>query len=191
MSEAETEQPLLGLAEPLVVLPPADLEPPVVELQTFETPLPTPAPAKPATKRRSPRKPTKAKKDEAEAPAKNSGAAAPGSRSVAVSARKMGDASVMERPARPSTRKRRRSAMAIPALLDPILIPEDAEGRVEFIVQPLPVRPPSPAAKKTRAKRKPKSQDDVPGAGSVPWSIVAAIGLAMIVLFAIGVLITR
>ena len=85
-----------------------------------------------------------------------------------------------------------RIALAVPAL---VVVaddrPEDAEGRVEFIVQPLPVRAEAPVVKKAKTKRKPTSPADVTPVGSVPWSIVAAIGVAMIVCFAIGALLTR
>jgi hypothetical protein len=92
----------------------------------------------------------------------------------------------------PRGRRRRRSAMAIPALLDPVLVPEDAEGRVEFIVQALPDWPDQPARKKTGSKSKtqPEPQTVEPGA-SVPWSIVGAIAVAMAVVFVIGALIAR
>jgi len=88
--------------------------------------------------------------------------------------------------------------MAIPALLDPVLIPEDAEGRVEFIVQPLPVWPDPPVVKKSRTKRKARSKPEtqpqpeaLEPAAAVPWLVVSAIAAAMVVVFVVGALLAR
>jgi len=110
-------------------------------------------------------------------------------------AKKLAAASqVAQESSTPRPRRRRRSAVAIPALLDPVLTPEDAEGRVEFIVQALPAWPDPPAAPKTRGKRKAKKESPKPNvepAASVPWSTVVAIAAAMVVVFVVGALMVR
>jgi hypothetical protein len=139
-------------------------EPPVPEEPAAE---PKPAPKR-VPKRRAPRKPA-AKKPAAASPSE-------------------------AKRAEPGQRRRRRSALAIPALLDPIMIPEDAQGRVEFIVRPLPVRPQPPKVKKARTTRKGKAKPAEPAAvpaGAVPWTMVALIGEIMVVIFFAGVLILR
>jgi hypothetical protein len=161
MSEAEIENPVIESAE---------LSGTAVEIEARPaepaTELP---PAKRVTKRRSTRKTT---------------------------SKKLAAAAQMAKEApSPRPRRRRRSALAIPALLDPVLVPEDAEGRVEFIVQALPAWPDPPAAAKTRGKRKSEKESPeshaVPVPASVPWSTVAAIAVAMIVVFVVGAIIAR
>jgi hypothetical protein len=172
MNEADAEPPA---PEPLMLVP-----------EDAVSPAPKP-PAKRATKRRAPRKPagtSAPNRDTAQPPARSRSARKPAAESEA--------APEPVRAPAPPRRRLRRSVLGIPALLDPVLVPEDAPGRVEFIVRPLPQRPAPPAVKKIKGKRKAKPAVAEPEpAASVPWRVVMAMAAVMVVLFLAGVLVLR
>ena len=82
---------------------------------------------------------------------------------------------------------RLRRSLSIPAFLDPMPIPEDAEGRVEFIVQPRPPRP-SIAGKPEAVKQ--NADADVKSA-SVPWRVIMVAACALVTVFVVGMVLSR
>jgi len=91
-------------------------------------------------------------------------------------------------------RRRRRSATLLPPLPSPTDVPEDAAGRVAIFAVPDPAAP--PAADGDRAHSAPDITPApvVPVGGDAPlagWLPVLALGVALVVIFVIGVLVTR
>lgn len=106
-------------------------------------------------------------------------------------------------------RRRRRSASLLPPLPSPTDIPEDAAGRIEILsvppplnstpVAPLTSKPAVPAATGVAATQGRQDSDSAPGpvtavggsAALAGWLPVIALGLVLVVLFVVGVLVTR
>jgi hypothetical protein len=95
-------------------------------------------------------------------------------------------------PAEPSARRRRRSASLLPPLPSPTDIPEDAEGRIAIISNAAPMDDPTTAPAPTPADTESAPitavGGDVPLAG---WLPVLTLGAALILIFIVGVLVTR
>jgi hypothetical protein len=86
------------------------------------------------------------------------------------------------------SQRRRRSVAVAPALLDPAELPEDAPGRVKLIAVAAPadiLDAPAPASP-ARVDRSPSLL--AAGGGWVP---VAVAGAVIVVIFVIGMLLTR
>lgn len=75
--------------------------------------------------------------------------------------------------------------MLAPALVDPMGIAEDADGRIEYLVAVPPV------AAHALTPVVPTSAALAASAGDAPWAAVALLALGLIVAFAIGLLLTR
>ncbi len=86
------------------------------------------------------------------------------------------------------SQRRRRSVAVAPALLDPAELPEDAPGRVKLIAVAAPadiLDAPAPTATPV-AERSPSLL-----AASGGWVAVAVAGAVIVVIFVIGMLLTR
>jgi hypothetical protein len=88
-------------------------------------------------------------------------------------------------------RRRRRSASLLPPLPSPTDVPEDADGRVAILAIAAPPERFAPAAAPTppapvAAPSPPPAADSLQA-----WLPVAALGVAMLVTFIVGVLVTR
>jgi DNA polymerase-3 subunit gamma/tau len=94
--------------------------------------------------------------------------------------------------AEPSARRRRRSASLLPPLPSPTDIPEDAEGRIVIISNAAPMDDPTTTPAPIPADTEPAPitavGGDVPLAG---WLPVLALGAALVLIFIVGVLVTR
>jgi hypothetical protein len=97
----------------------------------------------------------------------------------------------------PAARRRRRSASPLPPLPSPSDIPEDAPGRIAILsMGPPPGTEPDPSralaglAEATLTTREPtmRAEADPPLAG---WLPVLALGVALVLVFIVGVLVTR
>lgn len=98
--------------------------------------------------------------------------------------------------AHPGARRRRRSASLLPPLPSAADVPEDADGRVSIFSVPGP-----PAAAAEPAP--PPADPTPPGSGPAPittvggdaplagWLPVAALGVVLVIVFVIGILVTR
>lgn len=95
----------------------------------------------------------------------------------------------------PSQRRRRRSASLLPPLPSPADVPEDALGRVAILalVAPPDVVPSTgaPLVPASASSELPAMMAPLPRDSLQAWYAVALLGLAMIVVFAIGVLVAR
>lgn len=96
-----------------------------------------------------------------------------------------------EHDARQASRRRRRSASPLPPLPSPADVPEDAVGRVAFLaiaVAPDVVPTVTPAASEEEPAREPMSAPVHP---FDQWLPVILLGAAMVVVFVVGVVVTR
>jgi hypothetical protein len=148
----------------------------------------------------------------------SAGAAAPAASPLPVRASRTGAAVVLDGPGHPvhSARRRRRSASLLPPLPAPADIPEDAAGRVAIIAISAPPDVESSFAPAPRSLAAPVAASEpdgnaaavataeptsaaersvitaITGGGPVDgWIPVIALGIALLVIFVVGVLVTR
>jgi hypothetical protein len=106
------------------------------------------------------------------------------------------DAILLDGPGHPAqaVRRRRRSVSLLPPLPSPADIPEDAAGRVAFIAVALPPEM-TPAASPEAAATEPEAPAPITAVGTdtplAGWLPVLALGVVLVLLFVIGVLVTR
>jgi hypothetical protein len=93
-----------------------------------------------------------------------------------------------------TARRRRRSASLLPPLPSPTDIPEDAAGRVTIFSVPGPAIAPPPSGDHAHTAPDVTPAPVVPVGGDAPlagWVPVLALGVILVIVFVIGVLVTR
>ncbi len=88
------------------------------------------------------------------------------------------------------SQRRRRSVAVAPALLDPAELPDDAPGRVKVISVAAPddvLDAPAPAPEP--AVSAPESPSMLAAGGG--WFVVGAAGIVIVLIFVVGMLLTR
>lgn len=90
-------------------------------------------------------------------------------------------------------RRRRRSAAGLRALVEPADIPGDAEGRVEFVA--IRIEEDHPAIGVDGGPPEPDAGHAAERGEAGPegrgWSAVVAVGAVLVIVFLVGILITR